>query len=114
MTPRCKCEQPNPACTRAGAPMVGRLWELCRGINCTVVQSEAYRRAWDGQPLPEARPACRHRGETVGEEECPACAGRVRIKLFACALHQVCTTHKPLTNVACCGECLDYGGPEER
>jgi hypothetical protein len=88
--------------------MVGRLWELCRGIHCTAAQSEAYRQAWDNPPPRPGRPACRHLGEAIRQEECPTCTGRVRLKVFACALHDACTTHKALTNVACCADCLDY------
>ena len=108
----CQCAQPNLACRRAGEPMVGRLWELCRGVGCTAAQSEAYRRAWDHLPPAPSRLACRHLGEVVRQEECPTCTGRVRIKVFTCALHQACTAHKALTNVACCADCPDYRAKE--
>lgn len=34
---------------RAGVPMVGRLWELCSGTNCTAEMSDAYRAIWDAR-----------------------------------------------------------------
>lgn len=49
----CRCPAPNPECRRAGAPTVGRLWELCSN-NCPAERpcpdglSEQYRALWDG------------------------------------------------------------------
>lgn len=43
----CRCDAQNRNCLRSGAPMVGRLWELCRGVNCSAALSEKYRELWD-------------------------------------------------------------------
>lgn len=48
----CRCDGPNTECRRSGKPMVGRLWELCSGTNCSAELSERYRAAWDGLPIP--------------------------------------------------------------
>lgn len=47
MAEPCLCNQQNPECHRAGLPMVGRLWELCSGTNCSKATSEKYRTLWD-------------------------------------------------------------------
>lgn len=51
---------------------------------------------------------CVHRGSLVGEQECETCQGSTRIKLFACALHGVCTIGKRIDMLACCAQCGDY------
>jgi hypothetical protein len=116
MTEPCRCEQPNAACRRSGEPMVGRLWELCRGVNCPLSVSEAYRQAWDNAPqsVPTATPRvrCRWFGALVGEQECDTCAGRVRLKVFHCTVRYRCTPHKALPDMACCADCSDYLPPE--
>lgn len=88
--------------------MIGRLWQLCAGIDCTAAASEAYRRLWDGQ-LPARRSLCRHRGEATGElKECASCRGRVGLKVFACGhpMHSNC----PTTTEMQCRQCPDYEG----
>jgi hypothetical protein len=51
---------------------------------------------------------CRHRGEPTGELlDCPSCpAGKVRLRVFACAVHGRCTLEKP-GGVQCCASCPD-------
>lgn len=66
----------------------------------------------DGPAWPVARSACAHLGpETGGAVECPTCAGTVRLKLMACAVHGQCTTAKRVEGVACCAGCPDYRAP---
>ena len=48
----CQCSAPNAACRRAGKPMLGRLWELCSGTNCSAELSYRYRCLWDKLPVP--------------------------------------------------------------
>ena len=51
--------------------------------------------------------SCRHRGGELREQVCQTCAGSVRLKVFQCALHGECTTHKALPGVPCCTTCDD-------
>lgn len=52
--------------------------------------------------------ACAHRGGPTGETVlCPSCAGSVRLKMFACAVHGTCTVSRRAVGVACCVECPD-------
>lgn len=50
---------------------------------------------------------CAHLGQFTRAELCPSCRGQVRVKIFACAVHEECTLQKPL-DVACCATCEDY------
>jgi hypothetical protein len=53
------------------------------------------------------RGPCIHLGEPTGDKrECVTCNGKVMIKLRKCAVHKVCTTHKPI-GWQCCASCLD-------
>ena len=70
----------------------------------------------DGPPphrncVADNRP-CVKLGPPTGElVECQSCCGTVRIKLFACAVHGVCTAEKYVPVIACCGgerPCGDY------
>src|SRR5262245_1274008 len=115
MDPRpCQCSEPNPACRRGGQEMIGRLWELCRGVNCDAATSLEYRRAWDGLPpsWEERRRTnfpCVSRGGPTGEvRDCPSCGGRVRLKLLACDRHGNCTAERRAEGVAWCPTCADY------
>jgi hypothetical protein len=109
----CQCEAPNPECRRSGQPMVGRLWQLCRGVNCSPQDSALYRATWDGLPDSAIRPTCQHLGPALGEKiVCGTCAGNVRLKVFGCALHKRCTQLKPVDGAACCAGCLDYNEQE--
>ncbi|MBL8795217.1 MAG: hypothetical protein JNM56_15030 [Planctomycetia bacterium] len=89
----CQCERPNADCQRSGHAMIGRLWELCRGVHCTREQSERYRQWWDGQ----ARlTPCQHQGPATGDvRPCGSCPGRVALKVFFC-LHPA----RPATTTA--------------
>ena len=56
---------------------------------------------------------CVHLGDPTGERVlCQTCRGHVEIKLMACAVFGVCTTHKPLPRIACCQGCPDYAAGE--
>lgn len=99
----CVCPAPNALCKRAGVEMVGRLWELCSGHNCTQTQSDAYRRLWDEQagiegvdrtpPIPltmqQKMEVCKDCEYLLGihcdSDKCPKCSRskRVRAKLVA-------------------------------
>jgi hypothetical protein len=57
ITEPCRCEAPNTICRRSGTEMIGRLHELCRGLNCTTEMSESFRRHWDGLPQVEQVPS---------------------------------------------------------
>lgn len=65
-------------------------------------------------PCPAApRSPCAYRSpQAVEERECPTCAGHVRVKLFPCALHQLCSIAKPLAGAATCATCLDFEASE--
>jgi sugar lactone lactonase YvrE len=57
---------------------------------------------WAGHGVARWNPAT---GEMV---ECETCAGKVRLKVMACAVHGSCTTGKRVDGIACCGGCVDY------
>ncbi len=59
-------------------------------------------------PSPPLRNNCRHWGEELGTEDCPSCRGNIRIKVFACNIHDRCTLRKALEETACCAGCGDY------
>lgn len=92
--------------------MHGRLWDLCRGTNCTALDSEAYRRLWDGIPQKVEEHqrrtlACSHRHSEESTVLCPTCNGSVRVKVFGCKLHKQCTVSRSV-GLACCATCPDY------
>lgn len=67
----------------------------------------------EGKKPPPRRPVkqsapCVHRGPEIGQEECQTCAGKTRIKVFACELHVACTLGKALAGRACCKSCQDF------
>lgn len=72
----------------------------------TVTHPAKIARACTAPPNPPG--ACIHRGEASGTRECATCQGSVKIKLFACALHGVCTLGKRIDMLACCAQCGDY------
>jgi hypothetical protein len=103
---------PDGWCPRHRTRHVGHLLELALMDN---EHGEAYRRLWDSGAIvpggPRAEP-CRHRGAVLGEEPCPSCRGHVRVKAFACALHQACTVGQMVAGRACCATCPDYALPD--
>jgi hypothetical protein len=104
-TPPCSCAGPNVNCTRSGLPMLGRLYEICAGINCSPQMSEHYRRLWDARHTPP----CMHLGAASGRAiQCPTCAGATWIKTFWCDLHETCTTLTELPGLPCCATCPDH------
>lgn len=57
--------------------------------------------------------ACRHLGEERGLVLCPTCAGKVELKVFACAVHGECTALKRVDGVkGCCQGCQEYERPD--
>ncbi len=51
---------------------------------------------------------CVHFGEQNGLIDCQSCQGTVKLKTFACAVHETCTLGKRLDGIACCAGCDDY------
>lgn len=53
---------------------------------------------------------CIHRGEAIRSELCPSCAGSVKVKVFACAIHGECEMGGKLKHLKRCGvgACDDY------
>jgi hypothetical protein len=121
MSEPCQCEAPGH-CPIFNRPIVGRLWQICRGINATPPLTEAYRLLWlepvqSGEQVEagsslssdRSRP-CKHRGQPTGEAiACPTCVGHVEVKILHCAIHERCTVGKPV-GIACCATCGDYDG----
>lgn len=63
----------------------------------------------DKPPEPPRDPAaCTHRGKATGTQTCPTCSGTVKVKVFACPIHQQCTISKRIEGIACCAACPDY------
>src|SRR4051794_4345291 len=73
--------------------------ETCRACYC---------RDHPAVEQPEPIPPCMHRGAATGETRvCQSCAGRVEVKLFACALHGACSLIRAVDDAACCVRCPD-------
>jgi hypothetical protein len=86
--------------------MVGRLWELCAGVRCTLEESAAYRRLWDGDEKTH-RSFCMYLGPDTGQlQSCGSCPGRVRLKVFAC--RHPANNARPITTLAECSRCPDF------
>jgi hypothetical protein len=51
---------------------------------------------------------CVHRGDMLRLERCRSCRGHVRVKVFACAVHDECTLLQPITGAACCRTCPQF------
>lgn len=60
------------------------------------------------RPAPVPRGTCALIGEKIGEETCATCGGNVRVKVFACPIHERCTLQKPMKGIACCVSCTDH------
>src|SRR5262245_34596535 len=112
--PECVCQPDTATCPRG---LVGRLRELCSGRcpperPCSADQVQRYRAQFARQAgvrlRSDLRPDCRYLGEPTGEvRECPACRGKVRLKVFACA-H---SSHAEGTTRTGCQTCPDYRVP---
>ena len=59
-------------------------------------------------PSRPAKQPCIHFGEQNGLIDCSTCQGTVKLKTFACAVHETCTLGKRLDGIACCAGCDDY------
>ena len=89
------CGKPELACVR------------CGHTRRTFTPPEKIARTCTAPPNPPG--ACQHRGEARGTSECVTCQGSVKIKLFACALHNCeCTIGKVIPRARCCATCEDY------
>jgi hypothetical protein len=91
--------------------MLGRLWQICSDNcppdnPCKEEERQALIASWDKNE--SRRGQCLHLGEPIGEQKCETCPGNVRLKIFACALHQKCTPQKQLAGVTCCAACPDF------
>lgn len=64
----CHCDAPNEFCKRAGREMLGKLWEKCRGVNCTFEESENFRRKWDQLPEKKEVRRCIHLSKRKRDE----------------------------------------------
>lgn len=88
--------------------------ELGRRTVCCPACGYQRRTKWPAQKVHHACPQarrhddCQNRLEEARAVECPTCTGKVRIKVFTCALHTECTLAKPLPGIACCQGCRDY------
>lgn len=106
--PTCKC--PEPAlCTRLKWHFSTR--QLIDQLNSRPKMRAFFEARAEGHSLVVhvPRPQCKYLGSATGNTpQCLSCQGTVRIKTFACAVHGECTTHKPITNVACCMSCDWY------
>ena len=106
----CECEGPG-WCERHQCYKPPHWFQMCR-------RRQDYFQAWERGQGPRrekaAMPAvlmtvpCKHRGDVLREEECPACRGRVRVKIFDCRKHGGCTVARPIREIACCVTCEDY------
>lgn len=87
----------------------GHWQHTCR--NCGVVRRGPKRRfvrpCRNAPPRPEPRGPCAHRGAELRLEECATCGGKgkVKIKVFACALHGECTIGRRVGALALCQAC---------
>jgi hypothetical protein len=79
---------------------------------CDLYHTDAgYRALWDGSPPPGP---CRHLGPPTGElRECATCAGRVRLKVLACAVYGGTLERMKLEGLGCCAGCPDYAARAE-
>jgi hypothetical protein len=94
----------------------GKLWK-CQRKNCgheTLVRPH-HKAAPRRQNCGGAKSAyrCQYLGSLDSEKECDSCQGKVRIKLFACAVHGQCSIGKALHGIATCSSCQDYS-PNKR
>ncbi|MFQ5732191.1 MAG: hypothetical protein ACE5KM_09570 [Planctomycetaceae bacterium] len=104
----CECRQPG-WCERHQCYKTEHWHRLCQ-------TRQGYFQLWEagrgpGQNTkrnPAAEFPCRHQGEHLRVQQCRSCAGSVRLKVFACPLHDECTIGKTISGIACCTLCDDY------
>ena len=101
MTRPCTCDRCTPI---LGAPYTSDQCRLCWLYH----HAPAYRALWDPAACGLARSPCRHRSAAIDLVECPTCQGRIRLKVFACAVHGQCTSDTALPTIGCCKRCPDY------
>jgi hypothetical protein len=51
---------------------------------------------------------CVHRGDSTRTVECTSCRGRVKVKVFPCALHEEVTIKKRAGELKTCLGCVDH------
>lgn len=74
-------------------PAFFALWEIGRG---------------PAQHREQRHLPCRDLCNQIGEEICETCRGKVRIKVFACQVHGMCSLSENLAKLACCVTCPEY------
>lgn len=86
----------------------------CNGVGChlcfLVETREDYRELWGIPPgvVTPKQKYCLHLGPFTGERrECPSCNGTVRLSVYSCGVHELCTLGKEVEGVACCKSCTD-------
>lgn len=100
MTLPCQCDGPG-YCERFSQDMNPYRWKLCQ-------TREDYRSRWD-QNVEHYK--CEHFGAYTNESRlCQSCKGKVKIKIFDCAIHGKCTFSKCFADgsIACCKGCKDF------
>lgn len=82
---------------------------ICDGTSgLDPAMEEAYRRLWVGQQPAEPDFSCHHRGEHVDWVDCPTCrSGKVKLKIFECAVHTRCVIAKDVEEIKGCVGCPD-------
>lgn len=90
-----RCDSAKLLGAKAGVPLT-----LCAGCNLR-----------DHEPI-EPQPKrvsldCIHRGRELRSELCPSCRGKVKVKVFGCALHKECTLAKAIDGAKLCSGCPD-------
>src|SRR5579859_1398849 len=109
-----------PPCGGCGRVISGKKWDDSQCRFCWLFQNDArYRKHWGGPAsLPNVQTRltvkCIHRGEELRQQDCPSCAGTVKVKIFGCSLHTECSLGKQLTGTACCANCHDYASEPGR
>lgn len=83
-------------------------------IHCGTVRDRPVTRRCNADRFQEVHAAqCQHRGQQVAEEECRSCGGNIKIKLFSCPLHGVCSIQKKTEAAAkICSSCEDFSVEE--
>lgn len=114
----CDCPQPG-WCERHRFAKTPHLWKLCRLRADYFAQWEAGHGV--GQPVPQPRPVCRHRGaEALATVECDLCGMRgTQVAVYACAVLEKCTERRFTSYLhrsrgyAVCALCDSFAAAEE-
>ncbi len=101
----CECALPG-YCQRHHCDKPDHMYRLCQTNPRFFDLWE--RGAGPGQNQLTRNEPCLHRGEQIDDALCESCQGQVRIKIFACSLHERCCLSLKLLATACCNSCSDY------